>query len=402
MELLSGSFGTGHAIWDGIALRITPRSVFSGDVIIHSNQIISVEALGGHSKKKVGQTVGLGATGAVVGGLLGPVGMLVGAAAGALAGGKDDMVTFGCRIKDGRSFVAKAKASEFFGFQRSPAPEIAEVGAPQLQAEADDADFLKPLPRREGTSPSVIECQLFRSVTELLNAEREQSALHHALTECVAAAEALNGVKWEYFDETLSDRDMTHVILMNIVQYEERISRAEATSDEVNERVKFDLNYLEVWRKTQRENPKTFWLFKKDQAAVDAIVARLEWELAPTLSGKNTRRETLEANISKRSALVNRFPEIVALRQIHQCRAHYKRCESWKETSLDWWRFVDDGSMVGLLKMISPEVGARETRSEVAQLPVAMRLLELQRLFDDRLISQSEFDAKRRSILDSI
>lgn len=58
------------------------------------------------SVKRLGGTVGWGALGGVV---LGPVGLL----AGLLVGGRGKDVTFVCRLKDGRKFMATASSKVY-------------------------------------------------------------------------------------------------------------------------------------------------------------------------------------------------------------------------------------------------------------------------------------------------
>ncbi|MEX0938748.1 MAG: hypothetical protein WDZ59_12880 [Pirellulales bacterium] len=64
-------------------------------------EIAELEAASEESVKRFGGTVGWGAVGGV---LLGPVGLL----AGLLAGGRGKDVTFICKLKDGRKFMATA------------------------------------------------------------------------------------------------------------------------------------------------------------------------------------------------------------------------------------------------------------------------------------------------------
>lgn len=69
-------------------------------------ELDEVEVASEESVKRLGGTLGWGAVGAV---LLGPVGLL----AGLLAGGNGKNVTFVCRLKDGRRFLATATAKQF-------------------------------------------------------------------------------------------------------------------------------------------------------------------------------------------------------------------------------------------------------------------------------------------------
>lgn len=69
-------------------------------------QIELIEKASEEAVKRVGGTLGWGIAGAV---LLGPVGML----AGLMLGGKGKDVTFVCRLKDGRKFLATASAKMF-------------------------------------------------------------------------------------------------------------------------------------------------------------------------------------------------------------------------------------------------------------------------------------------------
>ena len=70
---------------------------------ILATEVEEIEVASEESVKKFGGTVGWGVAGAV---LLGPVGLL----AGLLAGGKGKNVTFICKFKDGRKFMATASS----------------------------------------------------------------------------------------------------------------------------------------------------------------------------------------------------------------------------------------------------------------------------------------------------
>ena len=67
------------------------------------SEIQELEPASEESVKRIGGTVGWGAVGGV---LLGPVGLL----AGLLAGGRGKDVTFVCKLKDGRKFMATASS----------------------------------------------------------------------------------------------------------------------------------------------------------------------------------------------------------------------------------------------------------------------------------------------------
>lgn len=70
----------------------------------------SVEVASEEAVKRIGGTLGWGVAGAV---LLGPVGLL----AGLLAGGVGKDVTFVCKLKDGRKFLATAPSKMFVELQ---------------------------------------------------------------------------------------------------------------------------------------------------------------------------------------------------------------------------------------------------------------------------------------------
>ncbi len=73
---------------------------------IKLSEIDAIEPASEESVKRIGGTVGWGAAGAV---LLGPVGLL----AGLLMGGRGKDVTFVCRLKDGRKFMATAPSKVY-------------------------------------------------------------------------------------------------------------------------------------------------------------------------------------------------------------------------------------------------------------------------------------------------
>ena len=91
---------------------IDGESGFFGDKTekINIDQVEVLEIANEENVKNLGGAVGWGVAGAV---LLGPVGLL----AGALLGGKGKKVTFVCKFKDGRKFMATAKNKEFVKMQ---------------------------------------------------------------------------------------------------------------------------------------------------------------------------------------------------------------------------------------------------------------------------------------------
>ena len=69
-------------------------------------EVSEVDVASEENVKRMGGTVGWGLAGGV---LLGPVGLL----AGLLAGGRGKDVTFVCKLKDGRKFMATAQSKIF-------------------------------------------------------------------------------------------------------------------------------------------------------------------------------------------------------------------------------------------------------------------------------------------------
>ena len=113
IKILSGAFGKGFASFIRGKLEISPESMFSGDITVPGYSIKHIEIISSHLKKKTGETVGLSTAGLVFGAALGPIGSVAGMALGALAGGKRDIVTFLCRLDDGKSFSASAPAEVY-------------------------------------------------------------------------------------------------------------------------------------------------------------------------------------------------------------------------------------------------------------------------------------------------
>lgn len=73
-------------------------------------EIAELEIASEENVKRLGATIGWGVVGAA---LLGPVGLI----AGALAGGTGKNVTFVCKLKDGRKFLATAPNQVFLEMQ---------------------------------------------------------------------------------------------------------------------------------------------------------------------------------------------------------------------------------------------------------------------------------------------
>ena len=73
---------------------------------VGTDQIAELDVASEESVKRLGGTVGWGIAGGV---LLGPVGLL----AGLIAGGRGKDVTFVCKLKDGRKFMATAHSDVY-------------------------------------------------------------------------------------------------------------------------------------------------------------------------------------------------------------------------------------------------------------------------------------------------
>ena len=111
-EVLAGDFKKGrrhHVARKKLLMRRSwrlwkPWRLFRERVKFTS--IEAIEEASDESVKRLGGTVGWGVAGAT---LLGPVGLL----AGLLGGGKGTDVTFVCKLRDGRKFLATAKAKDY-------------------------------------------------------------------------------------------------------------------------------------------------------------------------------------------------------------------------------------------------------------------------------------------------
>jgi len=77
---------------------------------VTTDQIGSLEVASEESVKRFGGTVGWGIAGALV---LGPIGAM----AGLLTGGRGKDVTFICKLKDGRKFLATVPSKTFMALQ---------------------------------------------------------------------------------------------------------------------------------------------------------------------------------------------------------------------------------------------------------------------------------------------
>ncbi|MBF9235631.1 hypothetical protein [Microvirga alba] len=100
--------GNEHQFLRGKLLMKKPKGFFRETVRLDA--VESVEVASEESVKRLGGTIGWGVAGAV---LLGPVGLL----AGLLAGGRGKDVTFVCKLKDGRKFLATASSKMFVELQ---------------------------------------------------------------------------------------------------------------------------------------------------------------------------------------------------------------------------------------------------------------------------------------------
>lgn len=105
-EIHAGDFkkGKDHQFVGGKLLMKKQGKFFRETVPL--DQLETLEVASEESVKRVGGTVGWGVAGGV---LLGPVGLL----AGLLAGGRGKDVTFVCKLRDGRKFMATAPSKVF-------------------------------------------------------------------------------------------------------------------------------------------------------------------------------------------------------------------------------------------------------------------------------------------------
>lgn len=105
-EIHAGDFKKGkeHQYVAGKLVMKNEGKFFREDIPV--TEIEELDVASEESVKRLGGAVGWGAVGAM---LLGPVGLL----AGLLAGGKGKDVTFVCKLKDGRRFIATAPSKVY-------------------------------------------------------------------------------------------------------------------------------------------------------------------------------------------------------------------------------------------------------------------------------------------------
>lgn len=106
-EVLAGDFkkGAGHYLYsDGRLQMKVPGKLFKQWVPLVDVEEVQIATE--DNVKRIGGTVGWGLAGGLV---LGPVGLL----AGLLAGGRGKDVTFVCKFKDGRKFMAVAPSKVY-------------------------------------------------------------------------------------------------------------------------------------------------------------------------------------------------------------------------------------------------------------------------------------------------
>lgn len=100
--------GRDHQYLRGQFIMKRPKGFFREKISV--NEVEVVEVASEEAVKRIAGTIGWGVAGAV---LLGPVGLL----AGLLAGGVGKDVTFVCKFKDGRKFLATAPSKIFVELQ---------------------------------------------------------------------------------------------------------------------------------------------------------------------------------------------------------------------------------------------------------------------------------------------
>jgi hypothetical protein len=105
-QVHAGDFkkGSEHQFIDGKLLMKRSDKFLREKVTL--DQLQAVEVASEESVKRFAGTVGWGIAGGLI---LGPVGLL----AGLIAGGKGKNVTFICKLKDGRTFMATAPSRTF-------------------------------------------------------------------------------------------------------------------------------------------------------------------------------------------------------------------------------------------------------------------------------------------------
>ena len=104
-KVAGGSFGSGFGSLSANTFHLPKKSGW-GSQKINIAQVVAVESASEERVKKLGGTLGWGATGALV---LGPVGLL----AGLMLGGKKTEVAFIVSFADGRSFLGVSNHSEW-------------------------------------------------------------------------------------------------------------------------------------------------------------------------------------------------------------------------------------------------------------------------------------------------
>lgn len=102
--------GKDHQFLRGNLIMKKPKGFFREKINVA--QVETVDVASEESVKRIGGTLGWGVAGGL---LLGPVGLL----AGLLAGGVGKDVTFVCKLKDGRKFLATAPSKIFVELQAS-------------------------------------------------------------------------------------------------------------------------------------------------------------------------------------------------------------------------------------------------------------------------------------------
>ena len=422
MKILSGSFGAGNA-WVGPGkIEIRPDGMFSSMVTIYGSEIAAIEVLGGHASKKMGETVGFGATGAALGSLLGPIGMLAGAAAGALAGGKNAHVTFGCRLTDGRSFVAMAKATEFYEVQSHTSSGDAEPS----HSHPDSGSAKKRASRKKGTgrrkktsklqtdvmiegrefaeSPEA-DCPLYSTLKEERLSAAEGGIPFQALSRCLVYVRKLNRVKWRFFDALLEEVDVRHAILLTIAMEQTRASICEEYENACVE--KLETADAEVFKLEQaiEEVEKSFSarLFGASTEASRRAIANLQHFMPFTEAEWHEATKRREECMATAQFLIDKFASIVSAKHVATYCARYG---SHLESSGDGSRPYRLGTSHALEQLhdLHPKIGSHEeSRAGLVTGPSHRdRLLQLKALLDDGLITEDEYATRRTAILDTI
>lgn len=409
MKMIGGTYGEGYVLKLSGELQISPTSAWRPK-IRKISEIIHFEDVDKHITSGISKA-GIGAVAGYL--LAGPLAGVMGMAIGASKGTSTKFV-FGIGFANGDAVMIAASYEEYSALKSAAAPYIAgsfqktrqtkpraNNARPKASAKKNKANS-KPtiISGREKKRAPTPSNSMMSKLNKLEKSHKEGTTEKSFFKSVGVTIEVLNNFKWQYYDQTLNDDELTDCIALSIVEVKREIS-------EQNRTIAFCGKTINNRSKQITADKKELGKFFSSKASLKERIQKNEEEISATEKRKSKHQKNCEKLQEQLAIAISLGGDIIEGKTLKE-KIDFFTGSSFGYTVI----FNANGTLYKnwafkYFQNALPKVSEEETETvdktpNAASSDIEERVQKLNALYEKKLITKVEFNKKRKEILSEL